>query len=197
MEMQKNASSISAEDFIRLNRDLIGIEAEGLSYQLSQRLQKTPVRYGTILDAIALFRAFIATLEEPTNSHYVLLLRDWLIIGIERIKPDSTAPALSLPTRAKDNRRIMMDVLRLGANKLLMGSTCWNELLPANTLKEIERIRESFEDFGIDHIDWLFLAPDFNTGYVPMALGEEALDDEVTMELYQQYYVDYSNSQAI
>ncbi|WP_157634704.1 hypothetical protein [Spirosoma panaciterrae] len=195
--MPQKASSVSAEAFIRLNRDLVGIEAEALPNQLSQRLQQTPVRYDTILDGIALFRAFVTSLEEPTHSHYALLLRDWLIIGIERIKPEVGAPSYSLPTRAKDNQRIIAEVLRLGANKLLMGSICWNELLPANALKEIERVRESFDCFGIDHIDWLFLAPDFNTGYVPMALGEEALDDEVTMELYQQYYVDYSNSQAI
>ncbi|WP_338868487.1 hypothetical protein WBJ53_17665 [Spirosoma sp. SC4-14] len=189
------APTLTAEEFISQHADLMGLPPAELAQQLTQRLQVQPVHYATVLDSIALLRAFTPAAEACSAANYAILFRGWTIIGVAYLPNDAHTPAHAVATYESDNRNLMRHILQLDADKVLLATRLLEEeAIDDRWFDEVKAIRLTAMWYGYEHLDWLMLLPDENISYVLETMGEEWLDGGVTYEELTGHYVDFSGN---
>ncbi|QHV97304.1 hypothetical protein [Spirosoma endbachense] len=184
--------SITAEEFISQHAYLIGLAPNQLAQQLTERLQAQPVHYQTILDGIALLRAFTPTAQVYPNANYALLFRGWDMIGLAFLPNRPGDPAHAIATYENDNRNMMRHILQLDADKVLLATRlCEEEAIDDSWFREVKALRMTAMWYGYEHLDWLMLLPQENVSYVLEEMGEELLDGGVSYEALTEHYVDF------
>lgn len=189
------APSLTAEEFIIQHTDLIGLPPAELAQQLTEQLQAQPVHYATVLDGIALLRAFTPPTELYPNTNYALLFQGWNIIGLAYLPNHPGDPAHALATYENDNRNLMRAILHLDADKVLQATrpSC-AEPIDKHWFAEVKALAASAMWYGFEHLDWLLLLDEENVSYVLETQGEEMLDGGVTYEELTEHYLDFSGT---
>ncbi|WP_338874927.1 hypothetical protein WBJ53_04840 [Spirosoma sp. SC4-14] len=190
---------ISAEEFIIQYADLFGLYPADLAAQLTQRLQAQPVHYNTVLDGIALLRAFTPKVAAYQETHYGLLLRGEAIVGLvwlaaytDRLAPEES----TLVCYESETRPLMQQALALNADRVLLASTRHSSEHHLGKLEaqEMNRLAAGLEVFGVELLDYLLFFDDLNMSYAYWSHGERGLDDGVTKSELDRHYLDFPSA---
>lgn len=163
--------TVTVDDFVNQHIDLIGqnIDPESLYEQLTDSLRKqgiqhTGIAYNSILDGLRLFRSVMPPVDEVTDYHAAVMIRDGYIVELALITWEDGSDGDYLTPQKLNNRQLLNRIIDSEATSVLMVSSCCAYLADFAPVDNtcIDELSEALECFDIELVDWVIMNGDRN-----------------------------------